>query len=123
MGCEKSIDRRLIGKWDYTEAGIHIIHSAFVSDTSDVNIGATIQFRTSGFGSLALSDSTYDMEWAATDTAVTLTFKGQAPQNYNLTIDNGDLQVWSYQKKEEKTAESGLTYSQLWSSIITLRKI
>ena len=121
FGCEKKLEKRLLGKWGYSEKGYYVVNSIFTSDTTIILNGADINFKENGTGVLTRDTSSFSFEWAASDEEVTLTYDNQEPKVYTIFLNTSDQQLWGF-KDEEKGDENGISYEKKWRSTISIKK-
>mgnify|MGYP006157404165 CR=1 FL=1 len=119
IGCSKSSEEKLIGKWDYSESGFYAIKSIFYTDTSKITHGATLSIRTGNVGTKAYADSSVSFEWFLTeDTAITITEQGKEPSLYRIQLDGENFQQWHL----HKITTSALNATEEWFTVATLNK-
>lgn len=121
-GCEKKLESRILGKWDYSEKGHHIVNSIFTSDTNLVLFGAVINFKENSTGVLTIDTLKKSFDYSASDEEITLSFEEEDPITYTVILNTNDQQIWVY-KKDNNSEEGGISYSEKWRTTISLKKL
>lgn len=120
--CNRSVEDRLLGKWEFSQHGIHVNKSIFINDTTDDSFYGTISFREGGSGTFTDEGDRKKIEWATENENVTLTFEGEFPRVYEVKINSKETQSWYHYKKDSSNT-NGIGSSKEWISMLILNKV
>lgn len=121
--CTKSLDSRIIGKWDSSEKAIYIINSIFVSDTLNQDEYGEMSFRDGGSGTFKLGVEKTQFEWSIEKNQVMIRLDSAESRTFDVHVNDDNDQIWYYYKADSTVSENEVFSKEEWISILSLTKI
>lgn len=112
--CEREVEDRLPGNWNYAESGSNTVVYQGISNTEDINNTGTANFVDGGTGSITIGSTVTSLTWIVSNDTVQITKDGVSV-NYFVITNDKTLQEW-----EAKHVESGDDFTFTTELNITL---